>query len=118
MDVFRVFNYLNYTGSLNLGIDAAVSTGGFVEGTLSYTGGVSEPKKGKCNLEYYINLTRYLANRVVHSIDIKGMAGPLTPCAATMLVSALIEELPSMPSYMTFPRSHFPPRSWETCPNS
>ena len=52
MDVFRVFNYLNYTYNLNLGVDAASSASGFVEGTLSYTGDGSDPNKGKYNLAF------------------------------------------------------------------
>ena len=38
VDVFKVFNHLNCTKNLNLGVDAASSTGGFVEGTIYYTG--------------------------------------------------------------------------------
>ena len=46
VDVFRVFDSLNYIKNLNLDIDAAGSTGGFVEVTLSYTGNVSNPNRG------------------------------------------------------------------------
>ena len=65
MDVFRVFNYLNYTYNLNLGVDAASSASGFLEGTLYYTGDVSYHNKGKYYIEYYINLTR--------DIDVMGL---------------------------------------------
>ena len=111
VDVLHVFGYINYIDNLNLSVDATSSAGGFVEGTLSYMGDVSDPSKGKYNLEYYINLTRYISDMGVHSLAIKGMAGLLTPCAATMLVLALREELPDMPLHMTFPRSHCTLRS-------
>ena len=47
MDIFRVFNSLNYIKNLKIGIDSAGSVSGLVEGTLSYTGDVSDPNKGK-----------------------------------------------------------------------
>ena len=75
VDAFRVFDSLNYTENLKLGIDAAGSAGGFMEGNLYYTEDVSDPNKGKYNLEYYINLTRYLSGMGVHSLVIKDMAG-------------------------------------------
>ena len=60
-----------------------------MEGTLSYTGDVSDPNKGKCNLKYYIKLTRDLTNMEVHYISVNEMAGLLTDCSVTILVSAL-----------------------------
>ena len=50
-DVFRVFNDLNYTDNLKLGVDTAGSASKFVESTLSYTGGVSNPNKGKYDIK-------------------------------------------------------------------
>mmetsp|Transcript_12902 Transcript_12902/g.19627 ORF Transcript_12902/g.19627 Transcript_12902/m.19627 type:complete len:1235 (+) Transcript_12902:119-3823(+) len=96
IDIFRVFDSLNYLENIKLGVDAAGSAGGFVEGTISYTGDVSDPTKGKYNLEYYVKLARDLADMGVHSIAIKDMAGLLTPKASKMLVSAIREELPDM----------------------
>ena len=96
VDIFRVFDSLNYIENLKLGVDAAGSAGGFVEGTISYTGDVSDASKGKYNLEYYLNLSRQLADMGVHSIAIKDMAGLLTPKATKLLVSAIRAELPDM----------------------
>ena len=96
IDIFRVFDSLNYLENIKLGVDAAGSAGGFVEGTMSYTGDVADPTKGKYNLEYYVKLARDLADMGVHSIAIKDMAGLLTPRASTMLVSAIRAELPDM----------------------
>ena len=47
VEAFHLLNYLNYTKTLNIGVDAASSAGGFVEGILYYTGYVPEPKRGK-----------------------------------------------------------------------
>jgi pyruvate carboxylase len=71
IDIFRVFDSLNYLENLKLGVDAAGKAGGFVEGTMSYTGDVADPTKGKYNLEYYMNLARELVDMGSHSLAIK-----------------------------------------------
>lgn len=100
IDVFRVFDSLNYLENLKLGVDAAGSAGGFVEGAMSYTGNVADPTKGKYNLEYYLKLADELVGMGVHSLAIKDMAGLLTPAATTMLVSALREQHPDTPIHV------------------
>jgi pyruvate carboxylase len=99
IDVFRVFDSLNYLENLKLGVDAA-GKAGFVEGTMSYTGDVADPSKGKYNLEYYMNLARELVDMGSHSLAIKDMAGLLTPRASKLLVSALREEFPDIPIHV------------------
>ena len=49
MDVFRVFDSLNYLDNLKLGCDAVGSAGGVVEAAISYTGDISDPTKGKAS---------------------------------------------------------------------
>lgn len=71
VDVFRVFDSLNYLENLKLGVDAAGKAGGFVEGTMSYTGDVADPAKGKYNLEYYMKLATELVEMGSHSLAIK-----------------------------------------------
>ena len=88
MGAFLIFDYLYCIKNLNLGIDATGSAGGLVEGTISYTGEESVPNKGKYDLEYYIKLTRDIANMGVHYLNFKYMAFLLNPRAATMLVSS------------------------------
>jgi len=100
VDIFRVFDSLNYIDNLKLGVDAAGSAGGFVEGAMSYTGDVADPTKGKYNLEYYLDLASKLVDMGVHSLAIKDMAGLLTPRASKMLVSALREEHPDVPIHV------------------
>ncbi|KAJ8922649.1 hypothetical protein NQ315_007681 [Exocentrus adspersus] len=45
MDVFRVFDSLNYLPNLILGMEAAGKAGGIVEAAISYSGDVSDPNK-------------------------------------------------------------------------
>jgi pyruvate carboxylase len=100
VDIFRVFDSLNYLDNLKLGVEAAGAAGGFVEGTMSYTGNVADPSKGKYNLEYYQKLADELVGMGVHSLAIKDMAGLLTPAATKMLVGALREQHPDMPIHV------------------
>lgn len=100
IDIFRVFDSLNYLDNLQLGVAAAGKAGGFVEGTMSYTGDVADPNKGKYTLEYYLKLAQKLVDEGVHSLAIKDMAGLLTPRATTMLVSALREQHPNTPIHV------------------
>lgn len=100
IDVFRVFDSLNYLENLKLGVQAAGKAGGFVEGTMSYTGDVADPSKGKYTLDYYLDLARKLVDEGVHSLAIKDMAGLLTPRSTTLLVKALREEHPDIPIHV------------------
>lgn len=100
IDVFRVFDSLNYLENLKLGVEAAGAAGGVVEGTMSYTGDVADPQKGKYSLDYYLELARDLVDMGVHTLAIKDMAGLLTPRAATLLVSALRKEHPDVPIHV------------------
>ena len=100
IDIFRVFDSLNYMENLKLGVDAVHKAGGFVEGTMSYTGDVADPSKGKYTLEYYLKLAEELVNEGVHSLAIKDMAGLLTPRAAKLLVTALRAQHPDVPIHV------------------
>jgi len=100
MDVFRVFDSLNYMPNLQLGIDAVGASGAIVEGAISYTGDVSDPKKGKYNMDYYLDLAGKLVEAGIHVLCIKDMAGLLKPRAATMLVGALRAHYPSVPVHI------------------
>jgi pyruvate carboxylase len=94
IDIFRVFDSLNYVENMELGIKAAVASGGFVEAAMSYTGDVADPAKGKYTLDYYLDLAKQLVDLGAHSLAVKDMAGLLTPKAAKMLVGALREQHP------------------------
>ena len=100
MDVFRVFDSLNYVENLKIGIDAVGAAGGVVEAVICYTGDLTDPKKSKYNLEYYLNLARQLVNHGIHVLCIKDMAGLLKPRAATLLISTLRKEFPNLPIHI------------------
>ena len=100
MDVFRVFDSLNYLENLKLGCDAVGSAGGVVEAAISYTGDISDPSKTKFTLDYYLELARQLVAADIHVLAIKDMAGLLKPGAASTLVAALRREFPHLPIHV------------------
>jgi len=100
IDVFRVFDSLNYLDNLKLGIDAAGRAGGVVEGVLSYAGDVSDPSKTKYTMEYYLNLANELVKAGCHVLCVKDMAGLLKPNAAKMLIGELRKQHPSIPVHV------------------
>ena len=70
---------------------------------MSYTGNIADPSKSTYTLDYYLDLARQLVDMGVHSLAIKDMAGLLTPRAATLLVTALRKEHPSIPIHVHTP---------------
>ncbi|KAL7421116.1 pyruvate carboxylase [Cryptotrichosporon argae] len=100
LDIFRVFDSLNYVENLKLGIDAAKKAGGVVEGTICYSGDVADPNKTKYTLEYYLELTDTLVKEGIHVLGIKDMAGLLKPEAARMLVGAIRKAHPDLPIHV------------------
>jgi pyruvate carboxylase len=89
MDVFRIFDALNDVGNMQVAIEAAQKTGRIVETSICYTGDVSDPRRKKYDLKYYVDLAKDIVRRGTHLLAIKDMAGLLKPRAATMLVKAL-----------------------------
>lgn len=100
MDVFRVFDSLNYMPNLELGIDAVGTAGGIVEAAVCYTGDICNPEKGQYTLEYYMKFVKQLVDAGIHVLAIKDMAGLLKPAAATMLISAIRKEYPDLPIHV------------------
>ncbi|CAG8476435.1 1526_t:CDS:10, partial [Acaulospora colombiana] len=100
MDIFRIFDSLNYIENMKLGIDAVKKAGGVVEAAICYTGDVSNPNKKKHNLDYYLNLTEQLVNEGIHVLAIKDMAGLLKPDAARMLIGSIRKRWPSLPIHV------------------
>ncbi|XP_017771058.1 PREDICTED: pyruvate carboxylase, mitochondrial isoform X2 [Nicrophorus vespilloides] len=100
MDIFRVFDSLNYLPNLILGMEAAGKAGGIVEAAISYSGDVSNPNKKKYDLKYYMKLTEELVKAGTHVLAIKDMAGLLRPTAAKMLVSAIRDKYPDLPIHI------------------
>lgn len=100
MDIFRVFDSLNYLPNIFIGMEAAGSAGGVVEGAISYTGDVSNPAKTKYNLDYYLKLSDEIVKAGTHILCIKDMAGLLKPQAARLLVTALRDRHPDIPIHI------------------
>ncbi|XP_042236894.1 pyruvate carboxylase, mitochondrial-like isoform X2 [Homarus americanus] len=100
MDVFRVFDSLNYLPNLILGIDAVGNAGGVIEAAISYSGDITDPSRKKYTLEYYMNLADELVKAGTHVLCIKDMAGLLKPQAAKVLISALRERYPDLPIHV------------------
>lgn len=71
MDVFRVFDSLNYLPNIILGMEAAAKAGGVVEAAIAYSGDVSDPSKTKYTLDYYINFVDELVKAGTHVLCIK-----------------------------------------------
>ncbi|KAJ1936963.1 pyruvate carboxylase, partial [Kickxella alabastrina] len=101
VDVFRVFDSLNYVENLKLGIDAVRKANGVIEATVCYTGDVSNPAKHpKYTLEYYLDLVDELVALDIHILGIKDMAGLLKPRAARMLIGAIRARHPNLPIHV------------------
>ncbi|XP_030081221.1 pyruvate carboxylase, mitochondrial-like isoform X2 [Drosophila hydei] len=100
MDIFRVFDSLNYLPNLILGMEAAGKAGGVVEAAISYTGDVSDPKRTKYDLKYYTNLADELVKAGTHVLCIKDMAGLLKPESARLLITAIRDKHPDVPIHV------------------
>lgn len=100
MDIFRVFDALNYLPNLRMGIEAAGASGAVVEGAIAYSGDISDPMKTKYTLPYYLNLSDELVKTGIHILCIKDMAGLLKPVAAKSLISALRDRHPDTPIHI------------------
>lgn len=93
IDVFRIFDSLNWVENMKMPIEEALKTGKIVEGTICYTGDVSSPTETKYTLDYYVKMALELESLGCHCIAIKDMAGLLKPMAAKELVKTLRSEL-------------------------
>lgn len=93
IDVFRIFDSLNWVENMKMPIEEALKTGKIVEGTICYTGDVSNSNEKKYTLDYYVKMALELEKLGCHSIAIKDMAALLKPRAAKELVGTLKKEL-------------------------
>jgi len=93
IDVFRVFDSLNWVENMRVAIDAVLESGKLCEAALCYSGNLSDPHETKYTLEYYVGLGRDLKAAGAHVLGIKDMAGLCQPRAAYALVKALKEDI-------------------------
>ncbi|KER69962.1 pyruvate carboxylase [Burkholderia cepacia] len=92
VDVFRVFDSLNWVRNMRVAIDAVGESGMLCEGAICYTGDLFDPSRSKYDLKYYVGIARELQKAGVHVLGIKDMAGICRPQAVATLVKALKEE--------------------------
>ena len=93
VDVFRVFDSLNWVENMRVAMDAVLDSGRVLEGTICYTGDLNDPARSKYDLKYYVEMGKELKAAGSHILGLKDMAGLLKPAAAGPLVKALKEEV-------------------------
>jgi pyruvate carboxylase len=93
MDIFRIFDSLNYLPNLRAAMEAVHETHAICEAAVCYTGDILDDRRDKFSLKYYVKLARELEKMGAHFLAIKDMAGLCRPPAARKLVQALKEEV-------------------------
>jgi len=92
MDIFRIFDSLNYLPNLRVAMEAVQETHGICEAAICYTGNILDERRDKYSLSYYVKLAKELERRGAHVLAIKDMAGLCRPYAAEKLVRVLRQE--------------------------
>ena len=93
IDVFRVFDSLNWIPGMEIAMDEVLKQGKLCEATMCYTGDILDPAHDRYTLEYYVNMAKELEKRGAHLLAIKDMSGLLKPYAAKKLISTLKQEV-------------------------
>jgi len=91
IDLFRVFDCLNWVDNMRVAMDAVGAEGKLCEAVLCYTGDLTDSARPKYDLKYYVALARELEKAGAHILCVKDMAGLLKPAAARLLFKALRE---------------------------
>ncbi len=99
IDVYRIFDSLNWVKSMEVAIDAVRQAGKIAEAAICYTGDINDPSRAKYNIEYYKNMAKELEQSGAHILAIKDMAGLLKPEAAYRLISELKDTV-SLPIHL------------------
>jgi len=99
IDVFRIFDSLNWIKGMEVAIDAARQSGKIAEAAICYTGDILDDTRAKYSVQYYKDMARELEAAGAHILAIKDMAGLLKPEAAYRLVSEL-KETSSLPIHL------------------
>ena len=93
IDVFRVFDSLNWVENMRVAMDAVIEQDKICEGAICYTGDILDPDRAKYDLKYYVGMARELRDAGAHVVGLKDMAGLLKPAAARILIRTLKEEI-------------------------
>ena len=90
IDVFRIFDSLNWVDQMKVANEAVQEAGKISEGTICYTGDFLDPNRSNIyTLDYYVNMAKTLESEGFHILAIKDMAGLLKPKAAYELIGEL-----------------------------
>ena len=93
VDVFRVFDSLNWVENMRVAMDAVIEANKICEGTICYTGDLLDPDRAKYDLKYYVSMGKELRDAGAHVLGLKDMAGLLKPAGARALIRALKAEV-------------------------
>lgn len=93
VDVFRVFDSLNWVDNMRVAMDAVIAADKVCEGTICYTGDILDPERSKYDLKYYVAMAKDLEAAGAHVLGLKDMAGLLKPRAAHILFTTLKQEV-------------------------
>jgi pyruvate carboxylase len=93
IDIFRIFDSLNWMPGMEVALDEVLKVGKVAECAICYTGDITDPRRDKYSLGYYVNMAKELEKRGAHILCIKDMAGLLKPYGARRLISALKDEI-------------------------
>ncbi|MEO1678594.1 MAG: pyruvate carboxylase [Pseudomonadota bacterium] len=93
VDIFRVFDSLNWVENMRVAMDAVLEAEKLCEGTICYTGDLMNPDRSKYDLAYYVEMGKALREAGAHVLGLKDMAGLLKPAGARALIKALKEEV-------------------------
>ncbi|TKI48546.1 pyruvate carboxylase [Lysinibacillus tabacifolii] len=99
IDVFRIFDSLNWIKGMEVAIDAARDAGKIAEAAICYTGDILDDGRAKYSVHYYKDMAKSLEASGAHILAIKDMAGLLKPEAAYRLISEL-KEATSLPIHL------------------
>ena len=93
IDVFRVFDSLNWVENMRVAMDAVLDSNKICEASICYTGDILNPERSKYDLQYYVSMAKELERAGAHVLGLKDMAGLLKPAAATTLIKTLKTEI-------------------------
>lgn len=93
MDLFRVFDALNFTPNMKVAMESVINAGMLCEASICYSGDLTNPHRTKYDMKYYVGLAKELEKMGAHILAIKDMAGLCKPEAAAALVKTLREEV-------------------------
>lgn len=90
VDVFRIFDSLNWVDQMKIANEAVQEAGKISEGAICYTGDILNVERSNIyTLDYYVKMAKELEREGFHILAIKDMAGLLKPKAANELIGEL-----------------------------